>query len=164
VRRHLVKRRLPAAGALGGVERANCRLQTKLLHCPTARETPMSGLRLLALIFLACTTLALGAHAQDANAGVKVFQTYCSICHTVQPDRNLVGPSLFGVVNRPSGHIPGFHYSEANRKSGITWDVATLDRYLTAPRQVVPGTLMTFPGVKDTKQRADLIAYLATLH
>jgi cytochrome c len=146
------------------MERENCRLQTKLLHRPTASETPMSGLRLLALIFLACTALALGAHAQDANAGVKVFQTYCGVCHTVQPDRNLVGPSLFGVVNRPSGHIPGFHYSEANRKSGLTWDAATLDRYLTAPRQVVPGTLMTFPGVKDAKQRADLIAYLATLH
>jgi cytochrome c len=124
----------------------------------------MPGLRVLASIFIACTALTGGALAQDATAGAKGFQTYCSICHTVQPDRNLVGPSLFGVVNRPSGHIPGFHYSDASRKSGLTWDVATLDRYLTAPRQVMPGTLMTFAGVKDPKQRADLIAYLATLH
>jgi cytochrome c2 len=156
--------RQSAAGAVRGGESENRRQQTKLLHRRTAREAPMSGLRLLTSIFLACTTLALGAHAQDANAGAKVFKTDCSICHTVQPDRNLIGPSLFGVVNRPSGHIPGFHYSEANRKSGLTWDVATHDRYLTAPRQIVPGTLMTFPGVKDAKQRADLIAYLATLH
>jgi len=104
------------------------------------------------------------ASAQDATAGKKVFQTYCSVCHTVQPERNLIGPSLFGVVGRPSGHVPGFRYSEANRKSGLTWSIATLDRYLTAPGQVVPGTLMTFPGLKDGKQRADLIAYLATLH
>lgn len=124
----------------------------------------MSGLRPLATIVAACTAFASVAHAQNAAAGAQVFKTYCSVCHTVQPNRNLVGPSLFGVVNRPSGHIPGFHYSEANRNSGITWDVATLDRYLTAPRQVVPGTFMTFPGVKDPNQRADLIAYLATLH
>jgi cytochrome c len=67
------------------------------------------------------------------------------------------------VVNRPSGHVQGFSYSEANRRSGLTWDTGTLDRYLTAPRQVVPGTLMSFPGVKDPTQRANLIAYLATL-
>lgn len=102
--------------------------------------------------------------AQDAADGRRVFQTDCSLCHTAQPGRNFIGSSLFGVVNRPSGHIPNFRYSDANRKSGLTWTVATLDRYLTAPRQVVPGTLMTFPGLKDPKQRADVIAYLATLH
>jgi cytochrome c len=104
------------------------------------------------------------AAAQDADAGRHVFQSRCGICHTAQPGRNLVGPSLFGVVGRPSGHAPGFHYSTANLSSGLTWDPATLDRYLTAPRQVVPGTLMTFPGIKDAQTRADVIAYLATLH
>ena len=92
------------------------------------------------------------------------FENNCNICHTVRPGRNLVGPSLFGVVNRHSGQVPGFHYSNANRHSGLTWTVGTLDRYLTAPRQVVPGTFMTFPGLKDAQQRQDLIAYLATLH
>ena len=104
------------------------------------------------------------AQAQDAAAGEKLFKMNCSICHSPQPGRNLVGPSLFNVVNRHSGQIADFHYSDANRNSGLTWNVATLDRYLTAPRDVVPGTKMTFPGVKDPKQRADLIAYLATLH
>jgi cytochrome c len=75
-----------------------------------------------------------------------------------------VGPSLFNVVNRQSGQIPGFSYSEANRRSGLTWSIGTLDRYLTAPRTLVPGTKMSFSGVKDAQQRADLIAYLATLH
>jgi hypothetical protein len=79
-------------------------------------------------------------------------------------NRALIGPSLFGVVNRPAGHEPGFHYSEANKNSGLTWDPATLDRYLAAPRQVVPGTFMTFPGLKDPSQRAEVIAFLETLH
>jgi cytochrome c len=87
----------------------------------------------------------------------------CSICHSPQQGRNLVGPSLFNVVNRHSGQIPDFHYSDANKNSGLVWDIGTLDRYLTAPRQVVPGTKMTFPGLRDAKQRADVIAYLETL-
>lgn len=104
------------------------------------------------------------AHAQDATTGEKLFKMNCSICHSPQPGRNLVGPSLFAVVDRHSGQIPNFHYSDANRNSGLTWNVATLDRYLTAPRALVPGTKMTFPGLKDAKARADVIAYLETLH
>jgi len=76
----------------------------------------------------------------------------------------LVGPSLFSVVNRHSGEIANFHYSDANKNSGLVWNAATLDRYLAGPREVVPGTKMTFSGLKDPQQRADVIAYLATLH
>jgi cytochrome c len=104
------------------------------------------------------------AWAQDAANGERLFKADCSICHSPQPGRNLVGPSLFNVVNRHSGEITNFHYSDANRQSGLIWNVTTLDRYLTAPRDLVPGTKMTFPGLKDTQQRADLITYLATLH
>ncbi len=67
-------------------------------------------------------------------------------------------------MGRPAGSIPGFHYSAANKNSGLTWDAATLDRYLTNPRKAIPGTLMSYPGLSDPKKRADLIAYLATLH
>jgi cytochrome c len=108
-------------------------------------------------------TVAAQAQAQDVAAGERVFKASCGICHSPQPGRNLVGPSLFEVVGRQSGQIPGFHYSDANKNSGLTWNVTTLDRYLVAPRELVPGTKMTFPGLKDPKQRADLIAYLATL-
>jgi cytochrome c len=104
------------------------------------------------------------AWAQDAANGERLFKADCSICHSPQPGRNLIGPSLFNVVNRHSGEIANFHYSDANRQSGLIWNVATLDRYLTAPRDLVPGTKMTFPGLKDNQQRADLITYLATLH
>ena len=111
--------------------------------------------------------MLLGAGAPstpDAAAGRTVFQSNCAICHTIQPNRSLVGPSLYGVVNRPAGQVAGFHYSEANKHSGLVWNPATLDRYLAAPRQVVPGTLMTFPGLKDPSQRAEVIAFLETLH
>jgi cytochrome c len=104
------------------------------------------------------------AHAQDAAAGAAVFKSQCSICHTVAAGKNLVGPSLFGIVGRKSGTIAGFHYSPANRDSGLTWDAATLDRYLTSPGTVVPHTIMTYAGLKDAQKRADLIAYLATVH
>ena len=104
------------------------------------------------------------AHGQDANAGQNVFRSKCGICHSPQPNRNIIGPSLFGVVGRHSGRTPNFQYSQANVQSGLTWDPTTLDRYLTNPQQIVPGTLMTFPGLKNARERADVIAYLATLH
>ena len=124
---------------------------------------PVSCVRTIVLL-AALTLAAAQARAQDATAGEKVFKANCSICHSPQQGRNLVGPSLFSVVDRHSGEIAGFHYSDANKNSGITWTVATLDRYIAGPREVVPGTKMTFPGLKDPKQRADLIAYLGTLH
>ena len=104
------------------------------------------------------------AYGQNAATGQKLFRSQCSICHSPQPGRNIVGPTLFGVVGRHSGRIPNFPYSQANLHSGLTWDQATLDRYLASPQQIVPGTLMTFPGLKDAQERADVIAYLATLH
>jgi cytochrome c len=102
--------------------------------------------------------------AQDATAGAAVFKSHCSICHAVAAGRNMVGPSLFGVVGRKAGTVTGFHYSPANRNSGLTWDMATLDRYLSSPGAVVPHTSMTFPGLKDAQQRSNLIAYLTTVH
>ena len=73
------------------------------------------------------------------------------------------GPSLAGVVGRKTGTVPGFHYSPANQKVNLTWDEATLNKYLQSPRTTVPGTTMTYVGLKDDTKRADLIAYLATL-
>ncbi|HTR15962.1 MAG TPA: cytochrome c family protein [Acetobacteraceae bacterium] len=94
----------------------------------------------------------------------RVFRSQCSICHSVQPGRNVVGSSLLGVVGRQSGRVSGFRYSRASLASGLTWNPATLDRYLTTPRRVVPGTRMTYPGLRDARERADLIAFLSPLH
>jgi len=116
---------------------------------------------------LAVTTLMFcaggKAMAQDAEAGGKVFKQQCMACHSPLAGKNMVGPSLFGVVDRPAGSIANFHYSAANKNSGITWDAATLDRYLKAPKEVVPGTIMPYAGLKNDTQRADLIGYLATI-
>ena len=109
-------------------------------------------------------TLTGPAMAQDAAAGKAVFLQQCSICHSVQPGKNMIGPSLAGIVGRPAGQIPGFHYSTANKNSGLTFDAPTLDRYLTSPGTVVPHTLMSYGGLKNAQQRANLIAYLGTLH
>ena len=75
----------------------------------------------------------------------------------------MVGPSLFDLIGRKTGSVPGFHYSPASQSASITWDQATLDRYLQGPRSVIPGTTMTYGGLKDDTKRADLIAYLSTL-
>jgi cytochrome c2 len=125
----------------------------------------MTRTRLLlpSLIAGLIATSAGPALAQDATAGAAVFKSQCGICHTVVQGRNMVGPSLFGIVGRKAGTIPGFHYSPANEASGLTWDAATLDRYLTSPGTVVPHTIMTYAGLKDAQKRADLIAYLATV-
>ena len=117
----------------------------------------------LAAIWLAVAGLASTAHAADPAAGKTVFSSLCSICHSAQPGKNGVGPTLFGIVGSKTGAVPGFHFSPANQNANLTWDAATLDKYLQSPRTVIPGTTMTYGGLKDDTKRADLIAYLATL-
>lgn len=132
----------------------------------TAIRSPAMGRSFIALAVAAASTLliALPAHAQNVEAGQKVFKQQCGLCHDTAAGRNRVGPSLFGVVGRKSGSVDGFHYSDGNKSSGLTWDQATLDKYLADPRGTVPGTTMTYAGVKNEEQRHDIIAYLATLH
>ena len=100
----------------------------------------------------------------DADAGKTSFTRRCAACHGVQQGQNKVGPSLHGVVGRQAGQVAGFNYSPAMRESGKTWDVATLDAYLTNPREVVPGNKMIMPGINDAAERGNIIAYLDTLH
>jgi cytochrome c len=103
------------------------------------------------------------AAAGDPAAGKSVFQQICSICHSVQPAQNKIGPTLFGIVGRKSGTVAGYSYSPANMGANTTWDTASLDKYLEAPRTVMPGTKMAYGGLKDPEKRVNLIAYLATL-
>jgi cytochrome c len=100
------------------------------------------------------------AAAQDAAAGEKVFAK-CKVCHQIgESAKNMVGPVLNGVVGRPAGTYPGYHYSDANKNSGITWDEATLKVYLKDPKAKVPGTKMVFPGLTSDDDIANVIAYL----
>jgi cytochrome c len=107
---------------------------------------------------------ATSALAADAVAGEKIFKAQCGICHPVLPGQNRIGPTLYGVVGRRAGSVPGFNYTAGNKKLGITWDTATLDKYLVNPRAMVPDTSMVYAGLKNDAERADVVAYLETLH
>ncbi len=79
------------------------------------------------------------------------------------PEQNSIGPKHCGVVGRNAASLPDFDYSPAMRESGLTWTPETLDRFLLNPAKTVPGNFMPFGGISDAQDRADLIAYLATL-
>jgi cytochrome c len=74
-----------------------------------------------------------------------------------------LGPPLNGIEGRKAGTIEGFNYSEVNKSSGIVWSGATFDKYIRAPMQEMPGTRMSFVGIKNDKDIADLWAYLKQL-
>jgi cytochrome c len=93
----------------------------------------------------------------DATKGEADFAV-CKTCHAL--DKSMIGPMLKGVVGRKAGSVAGYTYSAANKGSGITWTPEKLFQYLEGPQRVVPGTKMTYPGLKDAQKRADVIAYL----
>jgi cytochrome c len=111
-----------------------------------------------AIILLAFTSASARAQGDPAK-GEQVFKR-CQACHVVNQPANRVGPTLQGVIGRKAGSVEGFKYSEANKNSGVTWDEATLDKYLADPKAFMPGNKMAFPGLKKPEERADVIAYL----
>jgi cytochrome c2/polyisoprenoid-binding protein YceI len=96
----------------------------------------------------------------DAKKGKKVFRK-CRACHSVKDGDNKVGPHLAGVIGRAAGSVDGAKYSKAMRESGLIWDADTLVAYLQGPKSVVPGTSMSFNGLKKLSEVQDLLAYLA---
>lgn len=112
--------------------------------------------RLLASLLAFGVAAAVQA-APDAVHGEQVY-VRCLACHALAYDR--VGPHHCGLFGRLAGSVPGFAYSPAMKKSRIVWNEKTLDQFLKSPMKMVPGTAMTYDGVPDPKDRADLIAYL----
>ena len=104
---------------------------------------------------------ASAAHAADAAAGEKVFSK-CMQCHHIGLGAtNFYGPVLNGLIGRKAGTVPGYDYSKATRKSHIVWNAKTLSSYLHEPKHDVPGTDMTFPGLKDQTDIDNVIAYIS---
>jgi cytochrome c len=96
----------------------------------------------------------------NATRGQRVFGA-CAACHSLQPDQNMTGPSLAGLWNRKAGSLPSFaRYSHALQSSKIVWSDNTLNDWIADPQHVLPGNEMTFAGIKDPQQRADLLAFL----
>ncbi|CAK0893632.1 unnamed protein product [Prorocentrum cordatum] len=99
----------------------------------------------------------------EVKKGAKLFKAKCAQCHTIEKGGNAKqGPPLWGVFGRQSGTLEGFAYSEANKNSGIIWSHKHMYEYLVNPKKYIPGTKMVFAGIKKEKERADLIAYMAT--
>jgi cytochrome c2 len=116
--------------------------------------------RFVSWAFVAGACLLGMAAARAEGRGEAVFKRNCSICHSLDPGKNRVGPSLAGVVDRPAGSAPNFHYSSANADSRIVWTKDKLDGYLADPQGMVPGTLMLFPGLKSADDRQAVIEFL----
>jgi cytochrome c len=117
---------------------------------------------LTTLAVLGLSTALSPALAADGNAGrgQRVFNA-CAQCHSLEPDRNMTGPSLAELWNRKAGSVASFpRYSPALKSSDLVWNDKTLDEWIKDPQHVVPGNQMTFPGVKDVQQRTDLLAFL----
>jgi cytochrome c len=117
------------------------------------------------IILTAVGLMGIGtaSHAQDAEKGAKVFNK-CMACHAID-EKNKIGPSLKGIVGRKAATVEGFKYSDAmlaKGTEGVIWDEATLTTYLPDPKAFVPGTKMSFPGLKNPEDVANVIAFLKT--
>lgn len=107
---------------------------------------------------------AAGRAMADGNAdeGAKVF-VQCKACHSLEPGKNMIGPSMHGLIGRTAGTAAGFNYSDAMKKAGaggLVWNDDTLAKYIADPKGFVPSNKMPFLGVKDPTKLGDLIAYL----
>lgn len=111
------------------------------------------------VLVVAQTVLAAG----DAKRGARLFQQ-CMACHSVEEDEHMTGPSLAHIWGRKAGRVEGFtRYSEAMRHANLTWNEATLEKWLADPERFIPGTSMTFAGLRQPRDRQDVAAYLKSV-
>ncbi|MBE9607610.1 cytochrome c family protein [Acetobacteraceae bacterium H6797] len=101
----------------------------------------------------------------NADNGRTLAQRQCGACHTFnEGGRSGVGPNLYGIIGQPHGHLDGFNYSAAMKaKHGEAWDYEKINIFLAGPAKAIPGTKMTFAGLRQAGQRADVIAFLRSI-
>lgn len=110
-------------------------------------------------------TIAVPSEDQAVAVAAKAPPAFgiCRSCHSIEKGQTIIGPSLVGVYGTKAGDIPGYDFSPALKASGLVWNDATLDKWLTNPVALVPGTRMGYAGQPDPAKRAAIIAYLKTL-
>lgn len=111
----------------------------------------------------ATTTATATETASPAADGRPASFAMCVSCHAVEKGKHGIGPSLAGVYGTKAGEIEGYAFSAPLKASGLTWDDATLDKWLESPAKLVPGSKMTFAGMTDPAKRKEVIEYLKTL-
>jgi cytochrome c len=152
----------------GAIRQMRCHWVNELLRASAIsvcckKEMSMKMRMLLAVLAVAAIPTAALADG-DATKGEAVFKK-CKACHVADEAKNRVGPYLLGIVGRKAATAEGYKYSDAmmaKGAEGLVWDEAALDTYLTKPKDMVPGTKMTFAGLSKPEDRADIIAYLKT--
>ena len=127
------------------------------------RQSPVPAViagSLLAMSLFAASS----APAADATHGKSVFAAQCAMCHTAtKGGAAILGPNLYGVVGRKAGAVVGYAYSKGMKAAGFIWTEERLENYLPAPKAMVAGTKMSYGGLKNPAQVADLATYLASL-
>ena len=156
-------RALPIAMALVGLTLASCSKPAEEAKGPEATESKeaaepaeLTDVQKAALVAELPAPYSTG----DIAHGKQLFAV-CKACHTLVKDgANMTGPNLWGVFGRKAGSVASFNYSDGMKAAGFTWDAAQIDKWIENPPALITGTKMTYAGMKDAKDRIDVIAYL----
>jgi cytochrome c len=118
-------------------------------------------LSLAALMAISADALGQDTAAKSAADSELTFNNVCRTCHTLKEGDNRLGPNLHNIIGRKAGSVPDYGYSSAMKDADLTWDKATLDRFIANPDQVVPGNKMKpYGGLTSAEERAKIIAFL----
>jgi len=127
----------------------------------TTRRLPI---RIVVAAFAACAgllRLTAAMPAAPAEDGKVAFNNFCRTCHSLKEGDNRLGPSLHGIVGSKAGHASGYGYSQSVKQSGVTWDAATLERWIENPDAVIPNNNMKpYNGITDAAVRKTIVEYL----
>ena len=119
------------------------------------------ALSLAALMAISADTLGQDTAKSAAADNQLVFNNVCRTCHTLKEGDNRLGPNLHNIIGRKAGSVPDYAYSSAMKDADLTWDRATLDRFIANPDQVVSGNKMKpYGGLTSAEERAKIIAFL----